>query len=61
MAGPTTLLTLTCLERQMVVLVAAGDFKAMNKKAKRLYDCGILKWVLVFLISDCLPEMSFIK
>lgn len=44
----------------------AGDFNAMNKKARSLYDCGHVQNIevgtstdaCVWLRADCLPEMK---
>ena len=44
----------------------AGDFKAMNIKAKRIFDCGHIQNIqvctsvssCVWLRADCLPEMK---
>lgn len=43
----------------------AGDFNAMNTKAKRIYDCGHVQNIQVCVYSsflwiraDCVPEMK---
>ena len=43
----------------------AGDFKGMNEKAKRLYECGHVQRIMVqtshslhWFRAECLPEMK---